>query len=312
MRAVVLAALAMVVGALAAAPASASVAAAPFQAQVRVATVGDQRIAWYERGSGPPLVMAIGTGSTMAEWDPALLRLLAAHHRLVLFDYPGLGRSSALPGPTTSFAALADTTAAFMAAIGVPRSDVLGWSMGGFVAQQLAIRHPGAVRGLILAGTNPGGDATVLGPTSDQDTDSDPDPSDAQVLGVLYPRTAAGRAEGRSFLHRLDTASESGEIPDDFDVPAATVAAQVAAEDPWLRSNANMRGLAGLSTPTLVTGGRRDVVVPPANPRWIAAHVPGARLDLFADAHAFLFSERVRFTAAVDAFLDPVDAADGT
>lgn len=274
-----------------------------FRADVRVAPVGGERIAWYERGSGPPLVMAIGTGSTMAEWDPALLRLLARRHRLILFDYPGIGRSSPLPDGRTSFADLADTTARFMAAIGVPQADVLGWSMGGFVAQQLAIRHPEAVRALILAGTNPGGDHTVLGGGDDQAADSDPDPSEAEVLRLLYPRTPAGRAEGRAFYHRLDTASEGGEIPDDFRVPAATVRAQVAAEDPWLRSNANGRALKRLALPVLVTAGRVDPVTPPANARWIAGQIPGARLQVFDGAHAFLFSQRVAFTALVDVFL---------
>jgi pimeloyl-ACP methyl ester carboxylesterase len=276
---------------------------ATFRAQVRIAAVGGQRIAWYERGRGAPLVLAIGTGSTMAEWDPALLERLARRHRLILFDYPGLGRSSGRPGARTSFAALADTTAAFLRAIGVQGADVLGWSMGGFVAQQLAIRHPDAVRRLVLAGTNPGGDAAVLGSPADQEDDSDPDPSDAAVLRVLYPRTAAGRAEGRAFLARLDAASDTGEIPDDFRVPAATVAAQVAAEDPWLRSNANWDALARLRTPTLVTGGRSDPVVPPRNARRTAARIPGARLALFPGAHAFLFSQRARFARAVDAFL---------
>ena len=60
-----------------------------FTAQVHTARVATTRIAWYERGQGPPLVMLTGTGSTMAEWDPALLRMLARAHRLILFDYPG-------------------------------------------------------------------------------------------------------------------------------------------------------------------------------------------------------------------------------
>src|SRR5690606_2358998 len=107
----------------------------PFRAHVEFARVDGQRIAWYSRGSGPPLLMAIGTGSTMAEWDPALLTRLSRHRRLILFDYPGIGRSSRLRGGRTSFAALADTTAGLLRAIGIERADVLGWSMGGFVAQ---------------------------------------------------------------------------------------------------------------------------------------------------------------------------------
>ena len=272
------------------------------EAEVHVAKVGERRIAWYERGAGPPLVMAIGSGSTMAEWDPALLALLARRRHLILFDYPGVGRSGP-PIARTSFAALADRTAGLMDAIGLRRADVLGWSMGGFVAQQLAVRHPQRVRRLVLAGTNAGGDAAVLGPPADQRIDSDPDPSDAAVLRVLYPRTPAGRAAGRAFLGRLDTASESGEIPDDFAVPAATVRAQVAAEDGWLRSDANADALRALRIPTLAAAGSVDPVVPPVNLRRIAALIPGARLEIYPGAHAFLFQHRARFARSVDAFL---------
>ena len=229
-------------------------AAVPFRAHVETVRAGADRIAYYERGSGPPLVMAIGTGSTMAEWDPALVRLLARPP-----PHPvrpaGIGRSSPLRGRRTSFAAMADQTARFMRAIGVPRADVLGWSMGGFVAQQLAIRHPGSVRRLVLAGTNPGGRRSVLGPRWAQEIDSGAD-SDADALKVLYPRTRAGRAEGRAFLRRLVRASASGEIPDDFRVPAATLRAQVAAEDPWLRSDVNFTALAARAGAG--PGGRRD------------------------------------------------------
>jgi pimeloyl-ACP methyl ester carboxylesterase len=277
---------------------------ADFRAEVKMARVDGKRIAWYERGEGPPLVMAIGTGSTMAEWDPALLRLLATERRLILYDYPGIGLSSPLRAKRTSFAQLADQTARFMDAIGVPRADVLGWSMGGFVAQQLAIRHPERVGRLVLAGTNPGGDQAELGDPDAQEIDSDPDRSDEAALEVLYPLTPAGQAEGRAFLARLDDASERGEIPDDFEVSAATVRAQVAAEDPWLASNANWDALAALRTPVLAAGGALDRVVPPVNLERIAARIPGARLEMYPGAaHAFLFQERARFARTVLAFL---------
>jgi pimeloyl-ACP methyl ester carboxylesterase len=270
-----------------------------FEAQVHTAHVGKTRIAWYERGQGPPLVMLTGTGSTMAEWDPALLRLLAQDHRLILFDYPGVGLSG--PWKGNSFDSLADTTAGLMKAIGVPRASVLGWSMGGFVAQRVAVDHPEQVSHLILAGTNPGGSQTVLGSPKAQALDSKANPSDKDVLQELYPPDR--QAEGRDFLRRLDRASEDGEIPDDFDVPAATSDAQVAAEDPWLRSNRNYRQLAGVTAPTLVAGGRRDPVVPPANLRRIAAQIPRSKLVAFPGAHGFLFQERRSFTRAVDEFL---------
>jgi pimeloyl-ACP methyl ester carboxylesterase len=274
--------------------------ARPFRAEVRRVRVGETRIAYYERGHGPPLVMLIGTGSTMAEWDPALLRLLARHHRLVTFDYPGVGFSGPWRG-RTSFDSLANFSAGLMAAIGLPRADVLGWSMGGFVAQRLAIDHPGRVRRLVLAGTNPGGRQAVLGNRHFQRIDSEPHPSEAQILRELYP--AGRQREGRAFLRRLEAASQSGEIPNDFHVAAATTDRQVAAEDPWLRSERNWRQLAGLRAPTLAAAGARDPVVPALNLRRIAHRVPGAVFRRFAGAHAFLFQSRARFARAVDAFL---------
>ncbi|MGH2938398.1 MAG: alpha/beta fold hydrolase [Solirubrobacterales bacterium] len=274
---------------------------APFRAQVRHAAVHGSRIAWYERGSGPPLMMLMGTGSTMSEWDPALLPLFARHHRLVMFDYPGTGWSGPWRGPRT-FAGLADEVARFMAAIGVDRAAVLGWSMGGFVAQQLAIRHPSRVTRLVLAGTNPGGGRAVLGTKEHQELDSNPNPTLAEILGdELYPPNQL--AEGYAFAHRLETASQSGVIPNDFHVKPSTVHAQVAAENPWLLSNANFRALGSLPMPVLATGGHEDPVVPPVNLIKIAGRVPDAHLRLFAGAHAFLFQQRVAFAKVVDHFL---------
>jgi pimeloyl-ACP methyl ester carboxylesterase len=153
------------------------------------------------------------------------------------------------------------------------------------------------VSNLILAGTNPGGSRSVLGTKKAQAIDSKPNPSDRDILRELYPPNR--QEEGRRFLRRLVTASRSGEIPDDFQVPARTTDAQVAAEDPWLRSNRNYRQLTAIDAPTLAAAGRRDPVVPPANLRRIAAQIPESELVVFPGAHAFLFSDRDAFARAV-------------
>lgn len=267
----------------------------PFRAEVRVADLEGTEVAYYERGAGEPLVMLTGTGSTMAEWDPALLRLLARDHRLILLDYPGLGESG--PWPGRSFSDLAATAVELMDHLGIERAAVLGWSMGGFVAQRLAIEHPDRVSALVLAGTNPGSPMAVLGTPDAQAVDSDPNPTDAQILSLLYP--PARQAEGRRFLRRLEAASESGEIPDDFAVPAKTVDRQVAAEDPWLRSGENLRQLAEVAVPTLSAAGRTDPVTPPGNMRLIADRIEGAELSILPGSHAFLFQSRERFAAEV-------------
>lgn len=273
--------------------------AAGFEAEVRRTAVGRTHIAWYERGHGPPLLLLTGTGSTMSEWDPALLRMLARRHRLILFDYPGVGRSG--PWHGHEFGSLADAVAGLMAAISVPRAAVLGWSMGGFVAQRLAIEHPGRVSHLILAGTNPGGRGAVLGSPTEQAVDSDPDPSTAAILHELYPPHR--QREGRRFLRRLVRASASREIPDDFRVATSTVRRQVAAEEPWLSSDRNYRQLGRLEIRVLAAAGARDQIVPPTNLRRIATRAPAGSLRIFAGAHAFLFQQRRPFVKVLEHFL---------
>lgn len=272
----------------------------PFRADVKVAELDQAPIAYYERGDGDPLVMLIGTGSTMAEWDPALLRLLARDHRLILFDYPGLGRSG--PWHGKSFSDLAATTVELLDHLEISRAAILGWSMGGFVAQRMAIEYPDRVSALVLAGTNPGSPEAVLGNAEAQAVDSDPDPTDAQILGLLYPPDQ--QAEGRKFLQRLETASADGEIPDDFRVPARATDRQVAAEDPWLRSSENLRELAEIDVPTLVAGGSTDPVTPPENMRLIADRIEGSELVILPGSHAFLFQSREEFAQHVAALTD--------
>ncbi len=269
--------------------------AEPFRAEVERADVGGTEIAYYERGTGPPLLMLIGTGSPMAEWDPALLRVLARDHRVILFDYPGMGLSG--PWHGRSFSSLATTAVGLLDHREIERASVLGWSMGGFVAQRMAIEHPERVSSLILAGTNPGSPQAVLGTPEAQAIDSDPDPTEADVLSLLYP--PGEQAEGRRFLRRLESASESGEIPDDFRAPARTTDRQVAAEDPWLRSSANLRELGEIEAPTLAAAGATDPVTPPENMRLIAERIDGAELEVLPGSHAFLFQSRERFAQAV-------------
>lgn len=283
-----------------AAPASATA----FEAQVRHARVNGASLAYYRRGRGPALLMNMGSASTMAEWDPALLRSLAARHRLIVYDYRGIGRSSATGLARLTIGRMADDAAGLLDALAIRRASVLGWSLGGFVSQQLVIRHPGRVDRLVLVGTNPGGSATVLGPGWAQRVDSEPGASERTALRVLYPPGPAGRAAGRAFLDRVERAADSGEIPDDFRVSPRGFNAQLAAEQRWMASNANLRALARVRAPTLVAGGLRDVLTPPANDSVIARAIPGARRVIFRrGGHAFLFQFHEKFAALVDRFL---------
>ena len=261
-------------------------------------------IAWAELGTGPTLLMLNGTGSPMSEWDPALLGTLAATHRVIVFDYPGLGLSGPAPSQWR-FPAAADWVAKFIDQVSPGVAvDVLGWSMGGFIAQQIAIRHPTAIRRLILAGTNPGGDDAVLGPLWVQESDSAADGSDASYLKTNYPHSKQAQARGRAFIHRLEAAHASGAYPDGV-VPDKTYNAMVAAEDPWMRSDANAKRLRNVHIRTLVITGARDVITPPANSRYLARLLPDATLALVPNAgHSFLFQKPDAVASLIKRFLD--------
>ena len=251
-------------------------------------------------GEGPLVVLLNGTASPMSEWDPALLGALADGHRVVVFDYPGLGVSGPAPGPWT-FDRAATWTSDLIDELSPGQPvDVIGWSMGGFIAQRLAARHPRQVRRLVLAATNPGGSAAVLGPAWVQEADSDGDVD--EYLRSNYPPGA--RSAGRAFLARVESAVDSGAYPRVV-VPARTTRAMVRAEDPWLRSDANADALSRIVAPTLVITGELDQITPAVNSRRIAQRMPNATLTLLPGAgHSFLF-QRPRDTARrITAFLD--------
>ncbi len=273
---------------------------------VETTTVGATSIAWASVGSPTssdrPLVMLNGTGSPMAEWDPALLAALAKTREVIVFDYPGLGESGANPGPTT-FRSIADTTAAFLTQLGLTSVDLLGWSMGGFITQELLRAHPQLVHRAVLAGTNPGGKKAKLGPKWVQEADSDPSGAIKTYLQTNYPETRSAQRKGKAFIKRLNKSVNSGRYPDES-VPAKTYRRMVRAENPWLRSNQNFRELKQVSQHVLVMTGREDVITPPTNSRRIAKRLPHAKLKLFAGSgHSFLFQKPKRVAKRIDRFL---------
>ena len=138
----------------------------------------------------------------------------------------------------------------------------------------------------------------MLGTPEAQEIDSDPNPSDAEILRELYPPDR--QAEGRRFLRRLERASQSGEIPDDFDVPARNHRRAGCGRGSMAAQQPKLRQLARIEVPTLAAAGRSDPVVPPVNLRRIAARIPNSELIVLPGAHAFLFQERRAFAEAVD------------
>ena len=275
------------------APGTASVVSAPVRvAHTRLGTVGYRVV-----GSGPPLVLIMGFDWTMEGWDPRLVHALAEHNRVVMFDNAGVGRTQPLPGEQTAtltIDAMANQTSALIDTLGLGRPDVLGWSMGGMIAQALAVLHPAQVRRLVLCATYPG-----TGPVAA--------PSQAALrLGNIFPANQASAAN--AFKAAI------AEYPAAPAPPAGTRVAQAGAVvDWWDGTDATGHKITRISVPTLIADGTDDGLDPVANDHALARLIPGARLVLYPDAgHGFLFQEGPRFASLVDSFLtghpDPAPA----
>jgi pimeloyl-ACP methyl ester carboxylesterase len=263
-------------------------------APVQVVRTTDGTVAYRELGSGPALLLIMGAGASMDGWPPGMVDALAAHHEVVVFDNAGIGRTSAVAAPASlSITAMTRQTSALISALGLRRPAVLGWSMGGMIAQALAVSHPVQVSRLILAATAVGtGKAVPLPPFA-----TVPGVNSQQLVAQLFPKDQAAAAT--AYLNTIQ------QYPGFYGESAATFHAQYLAAERWLAGQDAAGHLAGdIRVPTLVAGGTLDQFIVAANARQLAGSVPGAKLLLFPDAgHAFLFQDAATFTRDVEAFM---------
>lgn len=253
------------------------------------------------RASRPPLVLITGYAATAAEWDPAFLAALARTRRLVIFDNRGMGNSTG-PVATLSVGQMAGDTARLIKALKLKRPDVLGWSMGGYIAQVLALQSPQSVRRLVLASTDPGSTRATPPSAAVLAVLENPDATPATLDTVLFP--ANRQAAGTAWNARIG--AQPNLTAADFNTPGDVVEAQsVAAGDDWLGSgDGTYARLPRLKARTLVAYGAKDVVVPPANAKLLIARIPHVQSRRYADAgHAFLFQDPAGVGAAVTRFL---------
>jgi pimeloyl-ACP methyl ester carboxylesterase len=263
------------------APGTASVVSAP----VRIAHTGLGAVGYRVVGSGPPLVLIMGYSWTMEGWDPRLIHALARHNRVVMFDNAGVGRTQQLP-PPFSIEAMAGQTSALIDTLGLGRPDVLGWSMGGMIAQALAVLHPAQVRRLVLCATYPGTGAAVVPSAS------------VMRAGSIFPGNQASAFNA----FKAAIAEYPGATGPPGSTPNGPQAAAVA--DWWTGADPAGREADRISVPTLVADGTVDQLAPAANDHALARLIPGARLVLYPDAgHGFLFQDWQPFASAVQSFL---------
>jgi pimeloyl-ACP methyl ester carboxylesterase len=273
-------------------------------APTRFLKAGDVTYAYrrFGRSAERPLLCLQHFTGTLDNWDPAVTDALASERDVILFDNAGVGRSTGeVPN---SVAGMTAHALAFLGGLGVTQCDVLGFSLGGMVAQQIAQDRPSILRRMILVGTAPRGgeDIMHLEKPSLATFLQDPRLRGYAVLQKLFfAPSPSSQAAGQSFIARLEQRTEDHDRPSGPDVAAA----QIAGFREWERvDGGRFAGLATIRQPTLVVNGVHDQMIPVANSFRLAEHLPNAVLLVYPDAgHGSLFQFHESFARHASAFL---------
>jgi pimeloyl-ACP methyl ester carboxylesterase len=235
--------------------------------------------------NGVPLIVLNRFRGTMDDWDPALIDIIGAERQVVLFDGVGVGRTGGKTPRTIS--GTADTVFAFVRALGFRRVDLLGFSIGGLVAQQLTLDRPGLVRKLILAATGAGYVENAMPNPEVRKIAASVTHTAEDLLYLLFRDTPVSRAAGIEFLGRLQLRADAAEKFVNAKAIEAQLAAEAAISTP---ETSLLPKLCAIHHPTLVAAGDRDRMIPTYQSFAISQALPNAKLVIYPDsAHGFLF-----------------------
>jgi pimeloyl-ACP methyl ester carboxylesterase len=283
-------------GALVLVPATAQAAGGAATAPTQTARVGKQKFGYRSIGRGRPVVFVMGLAGTIDGWPPSFLDAVAAKgHRVLVLDNEGVGRSTLRPG-TLTIRRMGQDTARFIKALRLRRPDVVGWSLGGMVAQSFAVRYPKRLRKLVLMATAPGDGKATLPDAGALTALSTGDP--AALLPDLFPpdQIVARDRFIADLLMRFDI---------DPIARPPVISAQLAACTQWMTGgDPDGAEIRSVKARTLVGGGDLDGLLPVANQRHLAQVIPHAKLVTYPDAaHGFFFQEAADFVPRLTAFL---------
>ena len=251
-------------------------------------------------GGGVPLVLLQHFRGNLDNWDPALIDALAPGRRVVTFDNAGVGGSTGTTPDTIE--QMARDAIAFIAALEFSQADLLGFSIGSFVAQEIALIRPDLLRRVVLASSAPQGAAgmhgwapAVIGAVGTPQT------SPEQYLGVFFAASEASQQAGREALGRMYARKEDRDTATDW----ATREAQYDAVCAWgIPDHSALERLSAIEMPVFVANGDSDPMILPRYSYLLAGLIPRARLKIYPDsAHGFLFQHHAEFAADVTEFL---------
>jgi pimeloyl-ACP methyl ester carboxylesterase len=261
-------------------------------APTRTIAAGGATFAYRELGpaTGVPVVFLTHLAAVLDNWDPRVIDGIAAHHPVITFDNRGVGASTGTTPDTIQ--AMADDALTFIRELGLNQVDLLGFSMGGMIAQVIAQDEPQLIRKLILAGTGPAGGEGIKNVTRISHLDTiralltltDP----KQFL--FFTRTPTGRRAGQEFLARLKERTQNR----DEAISLRSYAAQLKAIHRWGLQQPS--DLSVIHQPVLVANGDSDKMVPTANSADLARRLPDSELVIYPDAgHGGIFQYHAQF-----------------
>src|SRR5580692_8799610 len=249
-------------------------------------TGGGIRIAYrrFGRRGDTPLLLLNYFAANLDNWDPKVTNGFAAERDVILLDYPGIGGSS---GETPStVAALTKACVEFCRALDLTQFDVLGFSLGGMIAQQLAADHPEMVRRIILSGTGPrGGEGMVFEDLAADELDDEA----GLIMNAFFTQSEPSKDAGRAFIERTKLRVENRDAP----VSKQAALAEAAAIREWgvIPQTDRFAMLGKIHHPTLIVHGSKDVVIMPINAFLLAEHLSNAQPIMYPDASHAAFSQ---------------------
>jgi pimeloyl-ACP methyl ester carboxylesterase len=272
----------------------------PQTAATQFITAGGTKFAYRVLGdkTGIPLVMVSSLGSSMDDWDPAITNGLAQHHKVIIFDIQGVGSS----GGTTpdNIPDMAKGVVTFINALGYSKVNLMGFSMGSFISQQMVLTNPALVNKLILTGTGPKGSeglsnlpnllAAAAGLSQEE-----------FLLKFAFTSSPASIAAGKRSYERIQKRTVSRDAPASGESSTAQVKAVLGWAQPYPDA---LKELKNITQPVLIVQGQYDVPVPVINAINMSRSIPGAQLIVYPDAgHAAFFQYPDEFVPAALEFL---------
>lgn len=271
------------------------------KAPTRTVTVDGMTYAYRELGPKGriPVIFFVHLAGTLDNWDPRIIDPIAKEHHVIAFDNRGVGASTGRVPDRVE--AMADDANTFIRALGLHKVDIFSFSLGGFVAQALVVKHPELVRKLVLTGTGPAGGKDidkVAGITYYDILRATLTRSDPKEF-LFFNRNATGKPAARAFVNRLKERTVDRDAP----ITVKALQTQLKAIKKWGRSAP--ADLSKITAPTLIANGDNDRMVPSVLSEDLHRRIPGSELIIFPDSgHGGIFQFHEKFAPIAVQVLD--------